>query len=188
MDRRRERRRIAETEFEAAFVVGDLDRAATAALTGFASELVGYLIAIAPSVTVAHEAYSQLCLDFWRGLPQFRRDCSLRSWLYLLARRALGDVLADPYAKRAEALSAHPSLLALTATVRSVPVYERSEAQARLAAVRRTLPAEEQHLLILRIDRRLAWNEIAVILDGDPAVLRKRFERLKQRLRGELAP
>jgi hypothetical protein len=51
--------------------------------------------------------------------------------------------------------------------------------------------------LILRVDRRLAWRDIAKIMAegsedaGDVAKLtarlRKRFERIKERLRDELA-
>jgi RNA polymerase sigma-70 factor (ECF subfamily) len=56
-----------------------------------------------------------------------------------------------------------------------------------LDEVRATLTAEEQTLLTLRLDQQLSWEEIADVLSTDgvkvePAALRKRFQRLKDRL------
>ena len=57
------------------------------------------------------------------------------------------------------------------------------------------LPVNDRTLLILRVDRRMSWLEIAEILgeDPDPAALkrrsvalRKRFERLKESLGQQL--
>jgi RNA polymerase sigma-70 factor (ECF subfamily) len=59
--------------------------------------------------------------------------------------------------------------------------------------LREELDPDEQTLLVLRIDRDMAWDEIAEVIHGpgaDPrertrqtASLRKRFERTKDRLR-----
>ncbi len=59
--------------------------------------------------------------------------------------------------------------------------------RAHLAELRAELSDEEQTLLVLRIDQQLAWEEIAEVLatpvaTPDAAMLRKRFERLKERL------
>jgi RNA polymerase sigma-70 factor (ECF subfamily) len=58
---------------------------------------------------------------------------------------------------------------------------------ARLARIRTQLTPEEETLLLLRIDRRLSWDEVADVLaeerrGPDPAALRKRFERLKTKI------
>jgi RNA polymerase sigma-70 factor (ECF subfamily) len=55
-----------------------------------------------------------------------------------------------------------------------------------LEAIRARLSLDEQGLLALRIDHGLDWESVAAILsNGDPispAALRKRFERLKEKL------
>jgi RNA polymerase sigma-70 factor (ECF subfamily) len=56
-----------------------------------------------------------------------------------------------------------------------------------LERLRAQLEPEEQTLLTLRVDRQLSWREVADILaeEGatvDEAALRKRFERLKDKL------
>jgi RNA polymerase sigma-70 factor (ECF subfamily) len=75
----------------------------------------------------------------------------------------------------------------------------RVDRNARVAEVRTIvakLAPEDQMLLILRLNRRLGWNEVARVLDGEgdeqalarrAAALRKRFERLKETLRAELS-
>jgi RNA polymerase sigma-70 factor (ECF subfamily) len=74
----------------------------------------------------------------------------------------------------------------------------KSEVKSRMAELRQHLPPDDQALLVLRVNRRLDWREIAhIMLDGaetaDDAVLareaarlRKRFQLVKERLR-ELA-
>jgi RNA polymerase sigma-70 factor (ECF subfamily) len=62
-----------------------------------------------------------------------------------------------------------------------------SSPQDRLARLREALEPEERTLLILRLDREMSWNEVAEVLSGegdpvDAAAVRKRFERVKDRL------
>ena len=59
----------------------------------------------------------------------------------------------------------------------------------KLEEIRQTLTADEQTLLTLRIDQQLSWEEIGEVFSAsnggarvDPAALRKRFQRLKDRL------
>ena len=67
----------------------------------------------------------------------------------------------------------------------------------RFAALRNALSADDQTLLVLRIDRDLSWDDVALVMhdavDADPdtlarwsANMRQRFRQLKKRLR-ELA-
>ena len=66
----------------------------------------------------------------------------------------------------------------------SVRIERESAALARLRA---TLTPEEQTLLTLRIDQQLSWDEIGEVFSAsgervEPPALRKRFQRLKDRL------
>lgn len=60
----------------------------------------------------------------------------------------------------------------------------RTETKTAVQKLREELSLDEQTLLILRIDRQLEWDDVAEAM-GTPAVtLRKRFERVKEKLRG----
>ena len=64
----------------------------------------------------------------------------------------------------------------------------REEQATALDRLRATLDEDEQTLLTLRVDRRLSWAEVAQVMAEDGAAppeepaLRKRFERLKEKL------
>ena len=73
--------------------------------------------------------------------------------------------------------------------------YLKTEVKNRMQELRQQLPAEDQQLLILRVNRQLSWNEIAMVLGDDglratdvelqreATRLRKRFQLAKDRLR-----
>jgi hypothetical protein len=71
---------------------------------------------------------------------------------------------------------------------------ERGRNDSIYAELRNTLDPDDQVLLVLRVDRELAWREIAIVMLGDQAAdedvtrkaatLRKQFERVKLQLRG----
>jgi len=165
---------------------GEVDAAATVALESLGPGLLGYLASLIGE-NDARDVFSVLAEDAWRGLPSFRFECSLRAWLFRLAWHAASRFLRDPWRRRVEPLpsSAASRLAGSIAGASQLPGGRRDT----LRALRQRLTPEEQTLLVLRVDRELEWNEVAEVLAGSgepvsPAALRKRFERLKERLAG----
>ena len=163
--------------------------ATTAALQRYGVELLGFLRALAGDDDLAGDAFSELGEDVWTGLPRFRWESSLRSWLYALARNALAQLRRDPRRRRGRnlPLSVAPEMAAVVRTV--TREIQRTEVKDEFRVLREQLDPEEHELLLLRLDRGLPWKDIARILGGDgdldvrAAALRKRFERAKQRLK-----
>jgi RNA polymerase sigma-70 factor, ECF subfamily len=177
---------------------GDVDAATTVALRGYGPEVLGFFAAIAKNQADARDAFSEFSEDLWRGLAGFAGHSSLRTWAYTIARRALWRVMNDPRRRpeRNVPLSQAGVLSRVAAEVRdSTLTHLRTEVKDGFAQLRAQLPADEQTLLILRVDRDLPWRDIAKVmhegddeLDGaalerEAAALRKRFERIKGRLR-----
>ena len=169
--------------------------ATTAALTGYGDELLGYLVAVTRNETDATDAFSIFAESLWRGLATFRWDCSFRTWAYGLARNALARLKRDPHRRRAVVLD-DSHVEALVEQLRSrTATFLRTETKDKIARLRAELAPDDQTLLILRINRGLAWRDIARVLapDGDAATpaaldkhaaaLRKRFERLKTEIK-----
>jgi RNA polymerase sigma factor (sigma-70 family) len=181
-----------EAEIRRRFDAGDLDAAITAALDAYGGELFGFLVGLTGDRDRAGDVFGALCERMWRGLPRFRWGSSFRVWAYTIARNeflraATGGARAD----RRVRLSQVPSLQAAVSRVRSAtPLYQRSEVKDQLARVRTELSPDDHILLGLRLDRGLGWNEIALVLGSpeddiarDAAALRKRYERLKGKLK-----
>lgn len=178
-----------ETEVRALCERGDHDRAATAALRGYGPELYSFLAALRPRD--ADDVFAEVSAKLWRGLPKFAWQSSLRTWAYTIARNAAHDVRAR--GRREVALDDASEVGRVVDEVRTATQrYLRTDFKDKFAALRASLPVEDQELLILRVDRELDWKELAQtlserVLAGDDLVrgaarLRKRFQALKAKL------
>jgi RNA polymerase sigma-70 factor (ECF subfamily) len=167
---------------------GDHAGAATVLVREYGPQLLGYLCSVLRSEADAGEVFSMFSEDLWRGLPGFRRECPVRVWCYRLAWHAAARFLRDPYRGRGRRLET-TELSRLVEEVRSSVFLGRDQArQATLDRLREGLTPDERALLVLRVDRGLAWGEVALVLADEreapveESALRKRFERLKEKL------
>jgi RNA polymerase sigma-70 factor (ECF subfamily) len=173
---------------------GDVDRAVTAVVRELGPEVFGFLRGALGSDVDADEVFAAASARVWQSIAAFRWQCSLRTWVYVIARNEIAR-FADG-AKRHNAGRVTPSELDdVVAAVRSETSSAlRSEKRNKLQALRDELSVEDRTLLILRIDRDLQWDDIArAFLADDEGVagdeikreaarLRKRFQLVKTRL------
>jgi RNA polymerase sigma factor (sigma-70 family) len=127
---------------------------------------------------LADDLLQQTFLKLAEHGPELRADSDLRAWLYTVARHAfLGQV-------RSRRLASEPAGLEL------IQDYT-ADAEARLLlgdvelALGR-LRLEDRELLLLVGVEGLEPQEVARMLDVEPATLRKRLARARQRLLQEL--
>jgi RNA polymerase sigma-70 factor (ECF subfamily) len=174
---------------------GDHDAAATLALETYGKEVLGFLIARLGEQR-GDDVFSDFLEDFWRGLPSFAWRSTLRSWAYTLARHAAARYVRSSQRKRVQIGITSAGISAVAEQVRSqTAAHLRSEVKDRVRALRARLSDDDQTLLILRIDRRLSWRELALVMSdeaeapSDDAIetvaarLRQRFKSAKERLR-----
>jgi RNA polymerase sigma-70 factor (ECF subfamily) len=164
---------------------GHSDAAATSVLEALGPGMLRYLATMLPEDD-ACDAFSDFQQCIWRGLPGFRWECPLRAWAYRLAWHSAVRCMRDAYRRRREPLS--PDMAA------SLPAPGTSAAwlegrREQLERLRDELPRGERTLLMLRLGQDLPWDEVAAAyaLEGEQisaATLRKRFERLKEKLAG----
>lgn len=165
---------------------GDERAAATVALRAYGPRILRYLGALLRTESEAAEAFSVFAEQVWKGLPAFEWRSALQTWMFRVAwfaalnrKREGWNRLGRPFA------TGEASALADDIRTKSVVRVERQ--RQALDKLRESLTDEEQSLLSLRVDQGLAWEEIAGVLSAEgetlePATLRKRFERLKERL------
>ncbi len=176
----------------------DVDGATSVALRAYGPEIFEFVAALHRNDSDASEVFSIFAEKFWRNLKSFRWDASLRTWAYTVARNVSHDYRRAEKRRvaRIVPLLDASMLSAIEAEVRTVTQsYLRSETRDRFAQLRAQLSAEEQELLMLRVDRQLSWDDLAVVLQGDgnpmlsveekkraAARLRKRFQHVKEKL------
>jgi len=160
--------------------------AADLMLSRLSPEIRPLLHRLLGDVALADEANSATCERLWRGLASFRWECSLRSWSYIVARREASRC-------RSRQLRAAAAETTLSAAERmpargSPTTRPFSTTQADLLEeVRASLSDEDRDLLILRVERGLAWKEIAraFLAEDQPSAesLNREAARLRQRFR-----
>lgn len=176
---------------------GDAAGATTEALAAHGPEVAGFLVSLVGRGDGADEVFSRFAEQVWRGLPAFAWQCSLRTWLYGVARHAAYNFLRDERrrARRQTALPEGSALSVIVAEVRErTRSYLATEFKDRFAELRARLPAEDRELLVLRVDRQLEWEDLVQVLaepgaeldaatvKREAARLRKRFQLLKKKL------
>ena len=173
------------------------DSAATVALESYGGEVLGYLHTVAPRGDDADELFSMVCEHVWRGLPNFRSESTFRTWLYAVARNIVRDHQRARIRRRRRIVDGPASSMieAVAERVRSsTALHLKTGTKTRLQKIRETLDADDQTLLVLRLDRKMSWSAIARVITADEpedasraaARLRKRFERIKTRVAQQL--
>jgi RNA polymerase sigma-70 factor (ECF subfamily) len=181
-------RRGLEQEIDSALEGGDLRGAATLALKGYGPHILRYLMGILRNLERTEEAFSRFSENLWKGLGGFRRECTFKVWAYKLAWNAAVDVGRDPHRRRTQRLGTTEISNLAAEVCSSARPYLRSWAKERLRILRESLDPDERSLLLLRIEKHLGWKEVAEVMSRphhllDEAAVRKRFERLKNKLR-----
>ncbi len=175
-----------EDRVRALLAAGDARGAATEAMRGLGPKILGYLRTVLRDEGDAGDAFSTFAENLWRGIETFRGESSFRTWAFKVAWNAAMNVRNDAWRRLGRPLqTGEASKLAEEIRTRTASRLERQ--RTAVDAVRETLTAEEQTLLVLRIDQGLPWEDIASVLSSDDApvdaaALRKRFQRLKERL------
>lgn len=172
----------------------DRDGAASLAIRQLGPEVLGFLAGVLRDVDEASDVFSIFSEELMRHVLAFRGDASFRTWAYVVARSALSRHRRDPYRRR-RADAASGVFSALVAEVRTATVtHLRTETREGLRALRDELTDEDRELLVLRVDRDLSFEDVVLVFaEGEAlgdverkrraALLRKRFERVKHKLR-----
>ena len=177
---------------------GDTGGAATLVLRELGPEVLGFLSGVLGDGD-ADEVFSAWSERLWRSLKGFEGRCSLRTWTYVLARREISR-FRKGMRRHAEGRVPLSELQSVLAVARTAGTTMATAKQRQLTALRDELPIEDRTLLILRVDRKLSFDEIALAFAEAPetvtevdrrreaARLRKRFQLVKQRLVARARP
>jgi RNA polymerase sigma-70 factor (ECF subfamily) len=155
------------------------------ALRAYGPGVLGYLETVLGDADDARDVFQAASEDLWDWLPSYRGG-SLRAAAYRIGRHAAARFRREAWRRRRERMRTTMASR-IAASMTSPESRLAPKPKDRLERLREALDADERTLLILRLDRELSWKEVAEVLseEGDPvdsAAVRKRFERVKERL------
>jgi len=171
---------------------GRIEQATTLALRELGPEILGFLSGVLGDDD-GDEAFSAFSEHLWRSLARFQWRCTLRTWTYVIARREISKFRRG-VRRHVEGRVPISELAEILEVVRKTRTTLAADRGHTLVQLRDELPIEDRTLLILRVDRNLSFDEIALAFadeleafsDDDvkreSARLRKRFQLVKQRL------
>jgi RNA polymerase sigma-70 factor, ECF subfamily len=173
---------------------GAFDEFARRALAEYGPELYGFLVHTMGGEAEATEVFSDFGENLWTALPGFEFRCSVRTWMYVLARHSAAHFRRTPWNQRQRRCgSSQLEGLMVDVRTRTQP-WLSSQIKDRFRMLRDGLEPEDRELLVLRVDRDLAWEDVARVMLGEEnsgaeavrkesARLRKRYQFVKDDLR-----
>jgi len=127
---------------------------------------------------LAEEILQDVMLAAWKGVARFRRESSVRTWLFAIARHKAINARRK---KRLALVSLNDKLMVDSPS--PLETLETSAEQAEVQGALRHLPAEQQETLELVFYHGMSGPEAAAVLGVAPGTVKSRLYRAKAMLR-----
>ncbi len=115
----------------------------------------------------------------WQGLPTFRGDSSLRTWLYRIAINLALNHTRDARGRPSGEIPEHTASPDLPAVAR----LEELEMQERLSAAVAELPKKQRLVVELRVQQDMSFREVADVVESTEDSAKANFHHAIKRLR-----
>lgn len=183
----------ADSRIRDLYASGQQSTGLTLAVRTYGPEVYGFVVSRLRDESVAGDVFGQTCEDLCASMGQFGWRCSLRTWMYRLARSAISRYVRNPnnVGNRRIPLSEVSEVAEQVRT--QTRDYLRTEVKDQFAELRQELDPDDQMLLTLRVDRELEWTEVAQVMSDEElsaeeltqasARLRQRFKTVKEQLK-----
>ena len=151
---------------------------------GYQRAVVGFCINMVGDVHQGEDLAQDVFLAAHKALPRFRRQASVRTWLFAIARRRCLKALRDN--RRRRRLEQERQAAIAAAAHRNVPETPQDDPELQLRLVRQGLARLDKHeraLLLMRYDTGLLLTDMAHILGISEASVRRRLAGALRHLR-----
>ena len=118
----------------------------------------------------------------WQGLPTFRGDASLRTWLYRIAVNLALNHKRDAQGRPDTAIPEHAASPDQPVLVR----LAEAEMHERLSAAVEELPKKQRLVVELRVQQELSFREVADVVASTEDSAKANFHHAIKRLRALL--
>lgn len=186
-----------ETNITALLAAQDYDGAIEAILELYGARVFRMIVGVLRDETEAQDAFQAFSIEVWQSLPSFRGDSRVYTWTYTIARRTVSKQLRNGTSREERLHTEQERELAARWTRTATAQWRKTESRHKLQQLLDELDPDDRTLVMLRIGEAMPWDQVATIVSDDEpldadvlkkesARLRKRFERVKTRLKTAL--
>jgi RNA polymerase sigma-70 factor (ECF subfamily) len=179
-----ERLRSDDEMVQGDIAAGNFRAALETLVRGYQHVMVGFCTNMLGDADQAEEVAQEVFLAVYTAMPAFRRQASVRTWLFAIARRQCLKALRNRRRRR-HLERDRREVIAETAH-RQPPLPPGEDLETQVQLVRQSLnqlKTSERALLMMRYDTGLSMADMAHILGLSLASVRRRLVRALQRLR-----
>jgi RNA polymerase sigma-70 factor (ECF subfamily) len=129
----------------------------------------------------AEDATHDVFLKAYRKMDQFRRQASVRTWLYRIAINHCQNISRSWHERNVHTQADETMWNGLQAKLDSpLRVLEIKELGQRIQKTLDALPGEYRLLLLLVADKELSYDEIGTLLSQSPDAVRGKLHRARK--------
>lgn len=163
---------------------GETQRAFNSIVEAYSERLYWHVRSLVCSHEDADDLMQEIFVKVWAGLPSFRAEAQLGTWLY---RIATNEALNFLNKKKVRAALAFESLSSnLERMVEDDPYFNGNEAQRLLQKAIQRLPQKQKTVFCMRYWQELSYEEISEILGTSVGALKASYHFAYEKIKEEL--
>ena len=150
---------------------------------GHQDRVVGFCRHMLSDPGIAEDVAQEVFLAVWLGMPNFRHEASLRTWIFAIARNKCLDARRRMARDTDSRRQIEVELERNPGTLKAEKTPAARDMSATLERLLRQLPDADRQILVLTYIVELEPAELVTVLGIAPASVRGRRRRALQRLR-----
>ena len=128
----------------------------------------------------ANDVVQNAFIKVWRGLPAFREDSQLYTWLYRIATNEAISFLNDKYRKNSVSMEDGQS--APMHAVKTDPYMDGDAATQKLQRAIDSLPDKQKQVFVLRYYDEMKYEDMEKVLETSVGALKASFHHAVKKI------
>ncbi len=133
----------------------------------------------------ANDVVQNCFIKIWKGLPQFREDSQLYTWLYRIATNEAITFMNDRHRKRVVPLVLQNEDVG-SGQQADEPWFDSDDVQRNLQAAIDTLPNKQKQVFVLRYYDEMKYEEMEAVLGTSTGALKASYHHAVKKIENYL--
>jgi len=155
---------------------GKLEKAFNLLVTAYGERLYWHIRKMVLDHDDANDVLQNTYIKAWRGLPNYRQDANIYTWLYRIATNESITFLQ----KKRNTTPFDETTLAHTLV--SDPYFNGTEAQAKLTAAVHNLPEKQKEVFLLRYYDEMNYSDMSALLGTSEGALKASYHHAVKKI------